>query len=453
MIAMRRSLMTAALGGAAAMLPAGAGAQVETIPALTVTAGGAYSTSPFLQAGGNGGNGGGAFSTQLDIRPSLTLLGGTETAVISGTYNRADYFSRFGSNSGYGVGINANKRLNPRATIGATAAFDSSILGANNGFITPGNLLQPIVPGLGTGTGVGTVPGTDIGTGTGAGTGGVIGTSPIGTLPTTPVIDPSGVNGDIGLIGARQRRNALSAGVTGSYILSPRSSINGGLNVARSTYPGSNPANLLASDFTSYNGNFGYSRTLTELSSIGFQVSASYSKFAAGFNTQIYTPRITYSRTLSERWTLSAGVGAGVTRQLNQTRTILSVDASLCRSTSERTRGCLTAARVPTVSGIGGARVQSNVGLTFSRQFDENWSGAVSGNYSHVSAALNGVSPILSLGAQDLFNSDVSVARRLGRRLSAVGGVGYRRGNSIGNRTANDVTARLGLTLSMGRFQ
>jgi hypothetical protein len=441
----RGRLLRAALLGA--VLPAGAAsAQIVTIPSLTVTAGGAYSTSPFLQEDGRST---GAASTQLDIQPSVQLIDGTATAVISGNYNRSDYFSRYGSNSGYGVSASANKQLNPRASVGAIISFDSSVLGANRGFITPATLV-PTLPGSGIGTGIGTGS---------TGTGTVVPTTPVTTVPQVPVtgvFDPTGIDGDVGLIGARQRRNQLTVGLNGSYSLDPRSSWNFGVNASRSTYPGNRVQSLLVSDYNDFGGNIGYTRSLTEVSNIGFQVSGSHAEYGNGRTSEILTPRLTYGRTLSERWTLSAAAGAGISRGnlgSSGTRVILSVDGSLCRS-GERLSGCITGARVPTLSGIGGVRIQNTVSTSFSYRINPYTSAGLVGSYSHIGGGdSDPLVPDFALGAQDLFSANASLQRQLNRRLSLVGSVGYQYVNGSFSNGTEDITARLGLSLAIGRFQ
>ena len=436
-MALRRTLAVLT-GGAAALVPAvGVEAQINTIPSLTASVGGAYSTNPFLTAEGQD-----SASVQVDVRPSLQLIDGTNQAVIFGNYNRADYLTRYGTNSGYGVGVNGSTRPNPRTTLGFTASFDSQILGTQNGFQTPGN---PIFGVPGTGVGVGTD------TGSGAGT-----TTPIATTPVvpTPVVTlPGVIVGDVGLVGLRQRRNALSAGVNGSYAVSARSTWNAGLNFSRSTFPGGSRASelgIVASDFSNYTANFGYNRSLTELSSVGFQISATRARFDRGLNSDVYNPRITYNRTLSERWTMSAAVGAGITDDDAGTRVTVTVDGSLCRN-GERISGCVIAARTPSPTGFGGVRNTTTVGANFTYRLGEFTTAALSGNYTRIGKVQSGLDPALVLDGQELFQVDASLQRALGRRLSAVASVGYRDASGIGANIPGDITGRLGLSVYLGR--
>lgn len=399
----------------------GAIGQITTIPSATATVGGNYSTNPFLT-----GEGDGAGSTQLDVRTSLQLIDGVNDAVISANYNRSDYFSRYGSNDGYGATVSANKRLNPRAGLQLGVSYDSQILGNLNGFNLPA-----LSPGLTPATG------TD--------TGGVV--SPVVTAPVIVAPVLGGVNGDVGLIGLRQRRSQISAQLSGSYALTSLSSVNLGVTGSKSLYPDSG-AQL--SNFKSYGLNFGYNRTVSEISSVGFQVSASKIDYDQGLSSQIYTPRLTYSRTLSELWSANASVGAGIARgDRRSTSVSLSVEGSVCRQ-GERGSGCLTASRVPNATGLGGVSVVTAIGLSYSRQLSEAMSMGASASYNRTGNGLIVTETGLQDGgSQQFLSSDVSLQRRISRRLSAVGSVGYRNVNGTFS-NGSDVSARLGLSVAMG---
>ncbi len=435
-----RRTLAVALGSAAFVVPlSGASGQIVTIPSISATVGGAYSTNPFLTAAGED-----SASVQFDVRPQLQVIDGTNEAVVSVNYNRADYLKRYGSNDGYGAAVSGTTRPNARTTLGFTAAYDSQILGAQNGFITPANpiITNPVLPTTSLPT-----------TGTGPVTGGV--TQP---LPVVPVLTPdlSGVNGDIGLIGLRQRRNTLSAGLSGSYAPDVRSTWNAGVNVVRSSYPDQRSGPIVASSFRTYSANMGYNRSLSELSSVGFQISASHVESEGGFDSDIYNPRLTYSRSLSERVSMNASVGAGITDDAFGTNVSVSVDGSLCR-TGERLQGCLNASRQPTVSGFGGVRVQTNVGGSLNYQVNQFTFAGLSANYSHIGSARNASSPLLNIDDQNFFVANASLQRQLGRIFSVVASVSYRSAgingiggvngiNGINGDIPGDVTGRLGIS-------
>ena len=425
-----RPLRTLLLGTIAAIVPASVAAQT-TIPSITVTAGGAYSSNPLLTESSDS-----AVSTQLDVRPQVRFVDGVREAVIGASYNRADYVTGgLGSNDGYGINGSANARLSPRTSLGVSAMYDSQILGAGNGFFVP----SAVVPAVGTGTGTtsaGTTDPTPVGTAP-------IVVNPVVTLPGTGLI-----NGDVGLIGLRQRRNTLQAQFTGNYLVDTRSTLSFGLNGVRSTYPGG--AAQLA-NYTSYGANIGYSRSLSEISSGGFQLSASKVDYARGLSSQVYTPRFTYSRSLSSRWSMTAALGAGIVRDdTSGTNVSVSVEGSLCRVT-ERGQGCVTAARIPSATGRGGVSVVTNAGLSYSQRLSESLSLGIGGTINHVDGGVlrDTTGGLIDAGDQDLYSGDVSLQRQIGSRLSIIAQASYRHINSS-FANGSDIGARLGLSWSAG---
>ncbi len=167
------------------------------------------------------------------------------------------------------------------------------------------------------------------------------------------------MDGDIGLIGLRQRRKTLSTSASASYLLSERTSLFGGVNASRSTYPGEQRQSILLGNFTQYGANAGFSRSINELSSVGVQVSATFVDYDRGFSSSFFTPRLTYNRTLSPRWTLNAAVGGAIVHdRISGTSVTVSAEGTLCRTYSERGNVCLFASREPSVTGFGGVRTQ-----------------------------------------------------------------------------------------------
>lgn len=429
MIGARASLLAttvALLAGAT-----GAGAQT-VIPSAQVSVSGGYSTNPFLTTGDDLG----VASAQIGIVPQLEIIDGTDQATISAFYDRTEYASKYDGNDGYGLNINASTQFDPRTSLSFFASYSSSILGTANGFGT-----EPVIV---TGTGTGTGSGTGTGTGTDTGTG----TTPIVTTPivTTSIIDTIG--GDIGLVGFRQRRNALSAGLSGSYRPDEKSTWGFGANVARNSYPDNGG---LASSFRSYGVNTSYSRSLSERSSAGFQIGATLTDYNRLPSAKFVTPRLTYNTRLAERWTLDLAVGASFVDDGFSTGVAASATASLCRI-AERAQFCLTASREPGVSGFGGARNQTSVTAVYTYQLAEATSLSASGSYSQTS---NGVTPLQGFQTRDqgYLSGSLTLNRRLARRLSAFGTLNYRDVNGLGVPIDADLGARAGLSLAIGGRQ
>lgn len=435
----RRSFWLAAATGAA-VAPLAVAAQVRTVPALTVSGGLGYDSNPFLGAGGAEGSA----STTLNIMPSITFVDGVNRAVVAGSYNRQDFFTRYGSNNGYQASASGHKQFDARTGIDVVASYDSSILGGAGNFAPIGQVV-PITPGAG---------GTGTGIGSGAADSGSLPvvSAPIGTAPVVTIP----VDGDIGLIGLRQRRKTVSTSASASYLLSERTSLFGGVNASRSTYPGGARQSILLGDFTQYGANAGFSRSINELSSVGLQVSASFVDYDRGFSSSFFTPRVTYNRTLSPRWTLNAAVGGAIVHdRISGTSVTVSATGTLCRTFSERGNFCAFASREPSVTGFGGVRTATTAGANLGYRLSEVSTVSASATYNHI----NNGAPELSEGvlpaSQDFTSVDGSYQRQLGRHVSALASAGYRHVSS-GFRTAGGATGgdsvfgRLGLTLSLG---
>lgn len=432
----RKQLLLGAASAAGMLLPTYVAAQT-LIPSATVTAGGGYSSNPFLGRGS--GDNGGSATTEVSVSPRLDIIDDTDSGSISAFYNRTDYLSNYSGNDGYGVSIGANSQLSPRTSIGFSAGYNSSILGAANAFVgVPVIVPTPVVGTGGTGT-------VDTGTGTGTGTGTVAPGGGVVPLPTTPIIDPGDIGGDIGLIGLRQRRNSLTASVYGSYRPSEVSTWTFGGNVSRNSYPSNGG---LATNSRTYGVNTGYSRSLSAVSSIGIQVSATVVDYAIVPDSRFVAPQLTYSRRLAQFWSLNLAAGVSLVDDGFSTNVAPSGSVSLCRS-GERDIFCFTAARQPSVSAFGGARNQTSVSASYSYRLAERTTLSAGANYSRSSNGITGTT-IGNSRSQDYLSATGTVNQQLTRRLSGYASVSYRDVKGLGLPTDPDLGARVGLALQVG---
>jgi hypothetical protein len=436
MTMVRKHLLIGAVATAGCTLPSAVAAQ-NLVPSATVTVGGGYSSNPFLGRGDSEGSA----NAQVTVTPRLDIIDDTDSGVISGFYNRTEYFNGYDANDGYGVNVSANHAINTRTSVGVFAGYDSQILGAGGAFSNA----PVILPGtIGTGTGGAGGVGTD------TGSGGTTGAVPVVPVPTNPVIiDPGVIGGDIGLIGLRQRRNSLNAGISGSFRPSEVSSWNFGANVSRNSYPDSSG---LAISSRTYGVNTGYTRSLSERSSVGLQVSGTIVDYARVPSSRFVNPQLTYSRLLAERWSLNLAVGVSYVDDGFSSNFTPSANGSLCRS-SERGSFCLLVARQPSVSAFGGARNQTSVSANYSYRLAERTSLSANASYQHVS---NGVSSSLvdrAGRAPAYLNASATVNQQLARRLSAFATALYRDVNGLGVPASADVGGRIGLALTVGGRQ
>jgi predicted porin len=121
----------------------------------------------------------------------------------------------------------------------------------------------------------------------------------------------------------------------------------------------------------------------------------------------------------------------------------------LCRA-SERGQFCLTASREPSISGFGGARSQTSVAASYSYQLAEATSIAASASYQQTQSGFSTLPGAVQLDDQSYVSADVSVNRRLARRLSAYATVNYRDVNGLGLPVDADIGGRVGLSLTIG---
>lgn len=438
----------ALIAGAAGSLAAGsAGADPVVRTSATITAGVAYERNPFLIDTPRSTD---AASAQVDIRPRVEILDQRTQATIAGFYNRNQYFTKYDGNDGAGVDGSASYQVNSRWTLGAQVGFQSTVLGANNGFGAFQDALATLpsttpVDGIGTGTETGTAPPTTLpGTGTGVVNGGL--TTPVATLP--PV--------DVGLIGLRQRRNSLTSSASINYLPSARSTWTLVGYGDRTWYP--NDQTIQAQDYRTLGGTLGYNRRLSETTTVGARVSASFTKYDIGSRSNIYSPQVTYTRQLPRNWSVDLAVGASIVdtsgRLLGSSNgTTFNAQGSVCH-TDARESFCLSGARAPSVSGFSGVTTQTSASASYSRRLDERSTIAASAGYSHVnydnSGAIVGFVP---LGNQDFWSGTVSYSRRLNQRLSAVATAGYRDVSSDFLSPRSDLSGRIGLSVALGSLQ
>jgi hypothetical protein len=229
--------------------------------------------------------------------------------------------------------------------------------------------------------------------------------------------------------------------------LSERDELRWSLN-ARAERFGSN--GLTDSDF--FSQQLRYSRQVDEGFAIGAILDASLINFsdAAFGNAKTVTPQLFTSVALSPRFTLSGAVGLAITRielgALEETNTALSGNLSFCRE-GERSNLCLNGSRQVLPSAIGGARVQTTGGLSYSFRLSERDSLSINGSYSTASEPLSVVG---AGGDLESINGSMRFERQLDERFRLFVSGGYL--NVSGNLQANasNYQALVGIVFNLG---
>lgn len=406
------------LAGAVASQPALA--QSFTVAKLTGSVDVGYNSNPYLLTGPATD----AASVDFEVRPSVSRIERLGRLNLEGYYRRTEYLQRYDGTDSYGGTLSGNYRFNDRITFNGSTAYNSAIVDAATFF---GFGLRGFPSSGGDTSGIG---GT---TGTGA--------------PQPGVLLPDPTNGDVGLIGLRQRKSQLSMAVAFGFRPNTQESWTLGGSATRTRYP--SPSGI-ASDFRSYGVNGGYTRNLSATSTIGATASVMFVDYdGTGSSSRIYSPQLTYSVRLPRGWSVEAGAGVSIvqgnTTASAGTSTSLALQLNACRN-GGRTKFCLTGSRSAQASGFNGVGPQSSIRLSYSYRIDEKSS--LDTDVSYNTASRNG-SGTFDKGPRFILAS-AGYRRDLNRRVQLVASVNYQdRSGSDGVRQS-DIGGRLGIAFTLG---
>lgn len=397
---MGRGAAALLLTGALAALAGAPAVAQETRAAVDVAVGGSYSSNPFLIRDG----GAGAFATELSVTPQVTFLDERSEATLAAHYRRSDYLTRYSAADSYGVSAQGRRALSPTVNARANLSLNSSIVGQN---------------------GLGVV--------------GVVDPTP-NPVPGTP---------DIAVIGLNQRQNAISAGLGADWRFGPRDTLTGQVSINRITYGDAGSFALLSSRTTA--ATVGYSRALSERTSIGVQGSASWIDYdQPGFSGTTYSPQFTFTRQVSEALNFSLGAGViflSSTTPLGTSKvTGFSGSFNGCR-TAGRSTQCLRGYSDAQPTGLGDVSRRYGGALDYSYRLREADVLRATVEYSRLAATTDTTVQAANVG---FLTGLASYERRFTRRFFAGASVGYRQatGNGFGN--PSDTTFRLFLRTRLG---
>lgn len=392
-----------AQGGGGTSGDAGTGSAGATgNKSLLATASVGFDSNPFLSANESPE----AVSLRLQLNPSITRSDGRSSVRASGRVEHIEYLGEYGSLQNFGADLSGRYRLNERLEANAAALFRSDILGTD--------LTNPLSTGA-------------------------------GIDPDIPVI-PGG--NDVTILGQRQRRTQYGADTGLTFTPSERDQISWSL-AWRSDRFGSD--GLSDSDF--FSQQLRYSRQVSGDLTLGAIVDASIINFTnANFgDAQTVTPQALVVFSLSERLKATGSLGFALTRietpAGDETTRAVAGNLSLCYD-GERSNLCLNGSRQVLPSAIGGARVQTVAGLSYSLRLSERDSLQLGGNYSIASQ------PLAAIGNDfESINAFARYERRLSERsrLFVSGGYLDTSGNNALN--ATNLQAVMGITINLGSGQ
>lgn len=374
----------------------------RSVASLDVSASAGFDSNPFLSERQNPE----VASLRLQLAPRLEQSDGRSTLRAVGRLEHVEYLGRYRAIQNYGADVSGVHRLSERVEISAGTLLRSDILASD--------LTSPV---LGSGS-----------------------IDP--NLPTIP-----GGN-DVTVLGQAQRRNQFGANAGLRWTPSTRDELRFSSNFRADRF---GDGNLSDSNF--YAQQLRYSRQLSDSLSIGTVVDAGIIDFAgpAFGDTRTISPQALVVAKLGDRLTASASFGVAVSRvELqggNQTDTAFAGNLSLCRQ-GQRSSLCATGSRQVLPSAIGGARLQTTGGLSYSLRVSERDSFQLGGSYATASEPLAGVG-----GNFESINAFASYERRLNERMRLQARTGYIDTSGQGGLDASNFQALVGISITLGRRQ
>jgi hypothetical protein len=376
----------------ALLLPAAAQADVTWGGTAEARVG--YGTNPFLYDNSNAGSGliGFTLAPQVDWREP------TATTVLSGSYNRDQYFSKYGHADDYGVDLRRTQQFSSKLSGTAHAGYFSSISG----------LLSPFYNNI---------------------------VSQPGTIDSLAVgARQKRVFGDVGLDYQPNARDAFS--VTGVAEHDSYSRFFGG-------------------NYTYVGGTGSYSRAIDARTRVGVQLVGGESFSRAYPDTASIQPAATLQRKLSAHWTFKGSLGAIIelerTGGRSRTRVTPGFSASLCDD-HPRLSLCATASRQTAPSGLGGLRRETQFGVEGTYRLTER--SRVTG--SVVAGRSDTDDPVLvdrvAYGNQRYVFARVSYQRDLSRRLAAGASGFFQQRSGGGLRNIHALAITFNLTAKFGHL-
>lgn len=341
----------------AAPLALASGSMILSGPALAetefytdVSLGAGWSSNPYLQNGPQDSS----ISGSVLVVPRLILTEDVTTFDLRGLARIEEYDEDIRTNTAYGLDGSVEHSLSDRTQLRARAGFRSTIVGVNSGFFNPPDVIDT------------------------------------NFLP--PVAD------DIGLNGTNQRRTTFQGGVGISHNLSEVDSISVDASANAVRFGDS----TVQDEYNFFSQNVGYSRVLSESTSIGASLGLSQANYLnqdLGDST-IVSPAITFEQQIGPDFRLSGAAGVSFARVDNgllgkTNSTDFSGTLSLCRE-GPNSNFCLNGSRQTLPSAFDGVRSQTTVGVGFSRKLSRNDDLSISAGYSRSSNPVLGPTQVAS---------------------------------------------------------
>lgn len=385
------------LVAAVTALPGAEAAAQTTRVAVDAQAGVGYTTNPFLVIGDAASSG----YTDFSVQPELLYQDERSEAALIARYRRSEYWRRYDAAEAYGAEARARREISPTVNMHANVVYDSSIIGQG---------------GLGI----------------------------VGVVDPTP--SPDLGTPDIALLGLQSRQNSLVGALGGDWRMSARDTLTGEARISRIDYNG---AQILTSSYTT-STTLGYTRALSERTSIGVQGSGAWTNFRRpGYSGSFYQPQATLNHQFNDRWRFSLMAGAvfiSSTTERGTTKiTGLSGNFSGCRDGGRGT-ACLRASSDAQATGLGDISRRYAAGADYSYRVRENDVVRASVDYSQVRAT----SDVPQLPRVSYLTGSVSYERAMSRTVFAGLSTQYRQASGGNLERPSDLNFRLFVRTRLG---
>ncbi|QTD56249.1 hypothetical protein [Parasphingorhabdus cellanae] len=373
-------------------------AMAETEFTTDLSLGAGASTNPYLENGPVQSTASGSIS----VAPRLRITDAATTFNLRGFARIEEYERNFRTNNSFGVNGSVEHGLSERTELRGSLGYRGSIVGVNDAFFNPPDVIDD------------------------------------NFLPV--------VADDIALNGLNQRRHTFQAGVGISHSFSELDSINADLGATAIRFADS----VVQDEFNAFNQNIGYSRVLSDRTSVGASVGFSQVNYLGQRtgDSSIITPSVNISHQISQDFTITASAGVSFARSKNILGTTKSSDLAasfnLCRD-NENNKLCIGASRQTLPTSFDGVRSQTAFNIGYSQQLNRDDSISLNGSYSRSSNSVLGVSNDL-----DYLRSSVTFNHKFRERFTGFVSFGYSDSYQDGiNRKANTQVG-IGIRLTFG---
>ncbi len=374
-------------------------AETEFITDLSVGVG--ASTNPYLENGPVQSTA----SASISVAPKLIITESTTTFNLRGFARIEEYERDFRTNNSFGLSGSVDHALSERTELRGRLGYSGSIIGVNDAFFNPPDVIDD------------------------------------NFLPI--------VADDIALNGLNQRRHSFQTGLGISHSFSELDSVS--VDVGATAIRLADSA--VQDEFNAFNQNIGYSRVLSDRTSIGASVGFSQVNYLGqrSGDSTIITPSVNISHQISQDFNITASAGVSFARSKNIIGTTKSSDLSasfnLCRS-NENNNLCFGASRQTLPTSFDGVRSQTSFNIGYSQQLNRDDSISLNGSYSRSSNSILGTSENL-----DYLRSSVTFDHKFRERFTGFVSFGYSDSyqNSINRKANTQVSVGIRITFGNNR--